>query len=120
MLVSFFLGSLRQALKNKQRFIVVPYTKDIYKIIKILCDRGIIYGYTCGSLGSVELLLNTDSKFNFKMISTPRKRVYISASKLPVVCYGLGFYLLHTSLGFITDDEARLKNVGGEPVCCIF
>jgi small subunit ribosomal protein S8 len=47
-------------------------------------------------------------------ISKPSKRIYGSSSKIQPYKNGLGFTILTTSNGVMTDKEARKQKVGGE------
>ena len=55
-----------------------------------------------------------------KRISKPGRRVYSRANSIPRVMNGLGFAILSTPKGVMTDTEARKNNVGGEIICRIF
>ena len=55
-----------------------------------------------------------------KRISKPGLRVYAKASELPRVLNGLGIAIISTSLGVMTDKEARAKGLGGEVLAYIW
>lgn len=68
-------------------------------------------------------LLYKDNKAkvtNVVMVSTPGKRVYVKRNKIPKVLGGLGISIISTPQGFMTDREARKKNLGGELFCKIW
>lgn len=50
-------------------------------------------------------------------VSRPGRRVYVSASEVPVVQNGLGIAILTTSKGLLVDREARRRKLGGEVLC---
>ena len=50
-------------------------------------------------------------------VSRPGKRVYTSVKSLWDVHKGLGFLILSTPKGVLSDKEARQLNVGGEILC---
>lgn len=52
-------------------------------------------------------------------ISKPGRLVYITSSALWSARIPKGFYIIGTSLGLMTDREARLRNLGGEVLYCI-
>ncbi len=52
-----------------------------------------------------------------KRISKPGLRIYRGKSKIPYVLGGLGYAIISTSEGLLTDKEARKKQVGGEIIC---
>ena len=53
-------------------------------------------------------------------VSTPGRRVYVSADQLPRVLNGMGIAVISTSKGLMTDKEARDQHIGGEVVCNIW
>jgi small subunit ribosomal protein S8 len=50
-------------------------------------------------------------------VSRPGRRVYSSIRELPRVRDGLGISILSTPQGVLSDNEARVANVGGEVLC---
>ena len=55
-----------------------------------------------------------------KRISKPGRRIYIKANSIPRIQSGLGIAVVSTSMGIMSDNEARLKNIGGEIICSVF
>lgn len=55
-----------------------------------------------------------------KRISKPGLRVYAKNDEVPKVLNGLGIALVSTSLGLLTDKEARAKKVGGEVLAYVW
>jgi small subunit ribosomal protein S8 len=55
-----------------------------------------------------------------KRISTPGRRVYASASKLPRVLGGMGVAVISTSKGLMSDRKARRLRLGGEVICHVW
>jgi small subunit ribosomal protein S8 len=53
-------------------------------------------------------------------ISKPGARVYRRAKKVPVILGKMGIAIISTSLGVMTDDEARKLKIGGELLCYIW
>lgn len=49
--------------------------------------------------------------------SRPGRRLYVGHGEIPTVHNGLGVAILSTSVGVITDRDARAKRVGGELLC---
>ena len=52
-----------------------------------------------------------------RRISTPGRRVYVRHDRIPRVRAGLGISILSTSVGVLTDTDARKQRVGGELIC---
>jgi small subunit ribosomal protein S8 len=53
-------------------------------------------------------------------VSKSGRRVYVNTRNIPKVKGGLGIAILSTSLGVMTDKEAREKKVGGEVICYVW
>lgn len=53
-------------------------------------------------------------------LSTPGARKYASSQNMPRILSGLGFAIVSTSKGILTDHECRQQNVGGELLCKIW
>ena len=55
-----------------------------------------------------------------KRVSTPGRRVYSGINDLPKTYNGLGISILSTPRGVMSDNEARVAQVGGEVLCQVF
>ncbi len=51
---------------------------------------------------------------NVKIFSKPGQRIYVSYKKMKPVMGGLGYSILSTSKGILTNYEAKKNKVGGE------
>ena len=55
-----------------------------------------------------------------RRISKPGLRVYAKRNEVPRVLGGLGIAIISTSLGLMTDREARRRGIGGEVVAYVW
>ncbi len=53
-------------------------------------------------------------------VSKPGRRIYSKIKELPRFYNGLGISILSTPRGVMSDQEARVANVGGEVLCRVF
>jgi small subunit ribosomal protein S8 len=53
-------------------------------------------------------------------VSRPGLRVYAAVDKLPKVQGGLGISIVSTSLGVMSDRQARAEGRGGEVLCVVY
>ena len=60
------------------------------------------------------------SKIKLVRVSKPGLRRYTNVEEMPRVLNGLGIAILSTSMGLMTDKEARQRNVGGEVLCYVY
>ena len=55
-----------------------------------------------------------------RRVSKPGRRIYTKADSIPRIQSGLGIAIVSTSKGIMSDNDARLKNIGGEIICKVF
>ena len=55
-----------------------------------------------------------------RRVSKPGLRIYARADRVPRVLGGLGVAVVSTSMGLMTDAEARRRHVGGEVLCYVW
>lgn len=125
--VADYLTRLRNALQAKHKRVDVPASNLKRELTRLLLDNKLIAGYTetkTGPQGVLRIQLKySDGKpviGGLKRVSTPGLRRYADAESLPRVLGGLGFAVISTSQGLMTDRQARAANVGGEVLCEIW
>lgn len=126
-LVSDMINRIRIAINSNLVFVLVFYSKIILSILNILKNEGYIKDFFLffkKNKGYIFVYLkyfNNKSVIQvFKKISKPSSRVYSGYKNLPKIMNGLGILILSTSKGIITDNSARILNVGGELICYVF
>lgn len=107
-------------LSNKSK-INQQNSKQCINILNLLIREGFIKSYKIKS-NQLEIYLkyknNKPLISNIQRISKPGKRLYIKNKDLYVK--KKGFYILSTSIGIITELQAKKMNIGGELICKIF
>jgi small subunit ribosomal protein S8 len=106
----------------------MPSSKIKEEIARILSEEGYIDGWKTqpGDVGTeliVKLRYGTDRKRvlqGIQRVSKPGHRVYSGASDIARVRGGLGVSIVSTSVGVMTDRDARRRNVGGEVLCKVW
>lgn len=106
----------------------MPSSKIKEEIARILSEEGYIDGWKTqpGDVGTeltVKLRYGTDRKRvlqGIQRVSKPGHRVYSGASDIARVRGGLGVAIVSTSVGVMTDRDARRRNVGGEVLCKVW
>jgi len=126
------IGDMITRIRNAQmRFlnnVRVPGSKFREKILDILKQEGYIADYKVLSDSNIKTSLSVDLKYHnglpvikeIKRVSKPGRRIYVRATSIPKIKNGLGVAIVSTSIGIMTDNDARSKNVGGEIICKIF
>lgn len=126
MIVTDTLSNLFSQIKNgylaKKSKIIQNKSKQSINILNILTHEGFIKSYKINSKNKLNIYLkykkNKAVVTHIKRLSKPGKRLYITNKDL--YKKKTGFYLISTSLGILTDLQAKKLNVGGELICQIF
>lgn len=126
MVITDTLSNLFSTIKNgflsKKTKIIQQNSKQSVNVLNILVNEGFIKSYKINSKNQIEVFLkykNNKSVINeIERISKPGKRLYLKNKDLYIK--KKGFYIISTSLGVLTDLEAKKLNVGGEFICKIF
>ena len=107
-------------LSNKSK-ITHQKSKQIINILNIFVKEGFIRSYKINS-NQLDIYLkyrkNKSVIIELKRLSKPGKRLYINNKDLYKKKRGI--YILSTSVGVVTDLQAKKLNVGGELLCMIF
>lgn len=126
------LGDMLTRVRNGQQarmaYITSPASQLRINVLEVLKNEGYIRDYSKVELrpGISELKIELKYSNNMpvikeiKRISTPGRRSYSSISDLKKFYNGLGIAILSTPKGVMSDHSARLANVGGEVLCCVF
>ena len=119
------LTILRNASFAKKQVAELRNSKIVEEILKIFKTESFISNYKLikdTKQGILRVYLHYDKDgtpaiLGIKRISKPGLRIYKKADELPKVYGGLGIAIISTSLGVMTDKDAREKKAGGEVLC---
>ena len=122
------LTRIRNAQMRGKSSVVSPSSKLRRWVLDVLKDEGYIRGYSekqfTGTMAELEIELKYHEGRpviqDIQRVSKPGRRVYSSVKTMPVVQNGLGISILSTPNGVLSDNEARVANVGGEVLCQVF
>ena len=132
MSVTDTVGDMLTRIRNGQMagLATVACSSSKYRkqILETLTREGYIRGFTEVQQGSAQAMLEIELKYHegepairkIERVSTPGRRVYSGIKDLGRVFNGLGVSILSTPRGVLSDNEARVQNVGGEVLCRIF
>ncbi len=115
------VGDLLIRIKNgymaRLNEVVSPYSKLSMAICQLLKNEGFIEDFEKGER-NIEITLKYENRkpvlTNVKRISKPGKRVYKGSKLIPRVYNGLGFAIISTPKGVMSDRTARKEGLGGE------
>jgi len=126
--IADMITRIRNAQLRKLHTVSIPNSKLRARILDVLKDEGYISDYKISSVEQSNKFLIADLKYNngvpvikdITRVSKPGRRVYAKADSIPRIQNGLGIAIVSTSLGIMSDNDARLKNIGGEVICRVF
>ena len=106
----------------------IPSSKFRAKILEVLKQEGYISNYKFLTESNNKSSLVVDLKYHnglpvikeIKRVSKPGRRIFAKADSIPKIQNGLGLAIVSTSIGIMSDNDARIKNVGGEIICRVF
>ena len=119
---------IRNAQLRELYHVKIPNSKFREKILEVLKQEGYITNYKHLSDSKNKNSLIVDLKYyngspvikEIKRVSKPGRRIYAKATSIPKIKNGLGLAIISTSKGIMSDNDARVKNVGGEIICRVF
>ncbi len=126
--IADYLTRIRNAIMAKHKIVEIPASNIKKEITRILYEKGYILSYKFeedNKQGIIKIALKYHPQTkvstikSLKRISRPGLRKYASVDKIPRVLNGLGIAILSTSMGIMTDKEARKEKVGGEVLCYV-
>ncbi|NGX58887.1 MAG: 30S ribosomal protein S8 [Chlamydiae bacterium] len=124
--ISDFLTRIRNALRQRHRFVDMPLSKQKLRIAKVMQEQGFVGNVIVNEekkLMRVVLRYANDRKpvvNGLKRISKPGLRRYIGCHEIPKILGGLGIAILSTNKGVIEGETAREQKLGGELLCYIW
>ncbi len=126
------LGALLTRIRNAQQArkatVQSPASKIRANVLEVLQREGYIRGFSREEVRPGVAELTIELKYvdgepvirEITRISKPGRRVYSRITDLPRVYNGLGISILSTPKGVMSDNEARVANLGGEVLCRVF
>ena len=126
------IGDMISRIRNAQMRLLnnvkIPSSKFREKILAILKTEGYISDYKLLSDTKYKNSFSVDLKYHnglpvikeIKRVSKPGRRIYARATSFPKIQNGFGLAIVSTPQGVMSDNEARIKNVGGEIICRVF
>ena len=126
--ISDMITRIRNAQLRTLYNVKIPSSKFRAKILEVLKQEGYISNYKILSDSKNKNSLLVDLKYHngspvikeIKRVSKPGRRIYAKANSISKIQNGLGLAIVSTSMGIMSDNDARTKNIGGEIICRVF
>jgi len=104
-----------------QEVLVSPYSRFKEEVLKKLVELGFVKNYEIEGekIKSLIIKLVYNDKGQaalrgVKLFSRPSRRIYVSYKELKPVMSGIGYAIISTPKGLMTNKEAKKVKVGGE------
>lgn len=126
--IADMLTRIRNASSANHDQVDIPVSRVKRELVRILKDEGYVRDFKIVEDGGRQVI-RVFLKYGpnkgkvitgIKRISKPGLRVYTQHENIPRVLGGLGIAVLSTSLGVMTDKNARKAGVGGEVICYVW
>ena len=126
-LTADMLTRIRNAVRNREKSVVVISNKLNRGVAGVLAKEGYIRGFEVVADGR-QGLIRLDLKYgprgehlinHLERVSRTGCRIYRGVEELPSPMSGLGIAIVSTSMGVMSDRECREKRLGGEVVATV-
>ena len=126
--IADMITRIRNAQLRALKTVAIPNSKFRARILDVLKEEGYISDYKFIPDTKNKGSLFVDLKYNnglpvireITRVSKPGRRIYTKADSIPKIQSGLGIAIVSTSMGIMSDNDARSKNIGGEIICRVF
>ena len=126
------LGDMLTRIRNGQNarksVVSSPASRFRTNVLEVLKREGYIRDFSAAEVRPGITELQIELKYHegqpviseIVRVSRPGRRVYSGIKDLKRSYNGLGISILSTPRGVLSDNEARMANVGGEVLCQVF
>ena len=126
--IADMLTRIRNAHQAGRDVVEMPHSRLKGEIVRVLKREGFVNDYVVEGSGKKVLLrvyLKYDPQHAPAILGLRREsraggRRYVGWNKTPRILGGMGLAILSTSVGVMSDREARKRRVGGELICSVW
>ena len=126
--IADMLSRIRNAMNVNKNVVSMPHSKSKQAIAEILKANHFLTGVEVSDnegVGKTLTITINDATENARIteiarMSTPGRRMYTGADKIPTVMRGRGIVVVSTSKGIMTGEEAKKQRLGGELICKVY
>lgn len=126
--IADMLTRIRNAVMVRHDSVLIPSSKMMLAISRILKDEGFINSYEVVR-GKPRRMIKIRLKYQdrnepvlsgLERVSKPGLRMYVQKKEIPRVYGGLGVAILSTPKGLMTGQQAWRQGIGGELLCYVW
>lgn len=118
--ISNMLAQIKNAQAVNKKTVVIPYSTFKFNLGKVLAKNDYLKKVNKENDFRLKLTLKQNAFEKIKRISKPGQRLYTKAKEIKPVKEGYGKIIISTPQGLMTGQQAKSKNLGGEPICKIW
>ncbi|MYB50875.1 MAG: 30S ribosomal protein S8 [Acidobacteriia bacterium] len=126
--IADMLTRIRNGMAARHHKVEIPGSKVKIELARILKEEGYVSNYRVATDNNkktlkVYLKYRPDNRpviTRLTRVSTPGRRVYVDAQRIPRVIGGMGVSVLTTSKGVMTGRQAKGLGIGGEVLCTVY
>ncbi len=127
--IADMLTRMRNAIAVGKREVTLPHSRLKEMVAQVLAgsnfiDRVEVNDNVAGPGKQLRVVINSEDAAaritSIERVSTPGRRVYVSAGRIPKVKGGRGIVVVSTSKGLMTGTEAGKARLGGELICKVY
>lgn len=124
--IANMLTSLLNAQRVAKKRVAIPYSRFKASLLALLQTKGLVAKVRLQEGAHPKLIVSLayDASrprlHGARRVSTPGRRIYVTARKIPYVYDGAGVAVISTSQGLLDDQQARRRKLGGELVCTVW
>ena len=116
-------SKLKNGIRANKKYIYLPSSSLSLELLRLLFLEGIILGVTkikSGKTLKVFLKYNSNGSPSFKdikVLSKPGKMFYLSYKQIAKLSEGVGFFIISTKEGLLTNHLCLKRKIGGAALC---
>ena len=126
--ISDMLTRIRNAQMVGKKTVVIPFSRIKEDMLTVMKGRGYVEDFAKRGRKNrrtleVALMYDTEGKGvvpGLRKISKLSQRIYWRARDIRSSKRGAGVYIISTSRGVVSSEEAKKMNLGGEVICEIW
>ncbi len=116
---------IKNGIAAEHKYVDCPLSKQKVALLSVLKELGFINDFIINE--ELRLLrvylrygMNRHSRIStLRRLSSPGRRLYVTADTIPYVKNRKGDVIVSTSQGVISGSEARKRRIGGEIICSV-
>jgi small subunit ribosomal protein S8 len=116
---------VKNGIAAEHKYVDCPLSKQKVAILSVLKELGFINDFVINEelrLVRVYLRYGVNRKPRisaFRRLSSPGRRLYVTADSIPYIKNRMGDVIISTSQGVVSGSQARKMGIGGEIICSV-